>query len=52
MIYVKTYRRYKSQVLCKPRMYFVVGIEIEHFICESYNISTKMIFHDHESGNF
>ena len=31
---------------------FVVGNEIEHFICENYNISTKMIYLDHESGDF
>ena len=31
---------------------FVVGDEIGHFICEDYNISTKMIFLDHGSGDF
>ena len=33
-------------------LYFVVGDEIGHFICEDYNISTKMIFLDHGSGDF
>ena len=32
--------------------WFVVGDEIRHFICENYNISTKMICHDHGSGDF
>ena len=31
---------------------FVVGDEIGHFICEDYNISTKMICLDHGSGDF
>ena len=30
---------------------FVVGDEIECFICEDYNISTKIIYLDHESGD-
>ena len=29
--------------------YFVVGDESGHFICENYNISTKMICLDHGS---
>ena len=29
--------------------WFVVGDEIRHFICEDYNISTKMICLDHGS---
>ena len=29
--------------------YFVVGDEIRYFICENYNISTKMICLDHGS---
>ena len=32
--------------------WFVVGDEIGHFICEYYNISTKMIYLNHGSGNF
>ena len=32
--------------------WFVVGDEIGHFICENYNISTKMICFDHGSGDF
>ena len=32
--------------------WFAVGDEIGHFICEDYNISTKMICLDHESGDF
>ena len=32
--------------------WFVVGDENEHFTCEDYNISTKMIYFDHESGDF
>ena len=31
---------------------FVVGDEIGYFICENYNISTKMICLDHGSGDF
>ena len=31
---------------------FIVGDEIGHFICEYYNISTKMIYLNHGSGNF
>ena len=27
--------------------WFAVGDEIGHFICEDYNISTKMIYLDH-----
>ena len=27
--------------------WFVIGDEIRHFICEDYNISTKMICFDH-----
>ena len=32
--------------------WFVVNDEIWHFICKDYNISTKMIFLDHGSGDF
>ena len=32
--------------------WFVVGDKIGHFICEDYNISTKMICLDHGSGDF
>ena len=32
--------------------WFVVGDEIGYFICEDYNISTKMICFDHGSGDF
>ena len=31
---------------------FTVGDEIEHFICEDYNISTEMICLDYGSGDF
>ena len=31
---------------------FVVGDEIAHFICEDYNILTKMICLDHGSEDF
>ena len=31
---------------------FVVGDEIEYFICEDYNISTKMICLDHGNEDF
>ena len=31
---------------------FVVSDKIGHFICKDYNISTKMICLDHESGDF
>ena len=31
---------------------FVVSDEIGHFICEDYNISTKMICLDHGSKDF
>ena len=31
---------------------FIVGDEIGHFICEYYNMSTKMICLDHGSGYF
>ena len=31
---------------------FVVGDEIGYFICEDYNISTKIICLDHESEDF
>ena len=31
---------------------FVVGDEIRHFICEDYNISSKMICLDHGRGDF
>ena len=34
------------------KFWFVVGNEIGHFIYENYNISTKMICFDHESGDF
>ena len=47
-----SHRWYKSQVLCKLRIYFVVGDEIGHFICENYNISTKITCLDHGSGDF
>ena len=33
-------------------MQFVVGDEIERFIYEDYNTSTKMIYLDHVSGDF
>ena len=32
--------------------WFVVDEEIGHFICEDYNISTKMIYLDHRSEDF
>ena len=32
--------------------WFIVGDEIGHFICEDYNISTKMIYLDHRSRDF
>ena len=32
--------------------YFVVSNEIGHFICEDYNISTKMICLDHGIEDF
>ena len=32
--------------------YFVVSDKIGHFICEDYNISTKVICLDHGSGDF
>ena len=35
----------------KLEFWFVVGDEIGHFICEDYNISTKMICLDHRSGD-
>ena len=47
-----SHRRYRSQVLCKLKIWFVVNDEIGHFICENYNISTKMICLDHGSGDF
>ena len=47
-----SHRWYKSQVLCKLRIYFVVGDEIGYFICEDYNISITMICLDHGSGDF
>ena len=31
---------------------FIVCNEIRHFICEDYNISTKMICLDHRSRDF
>ena len=31
---------------------FIVGDEIGYFICEDYNISTRMISLDHGSGDF
>ena len=34
------------------KFYFVVDDEIEHFICEDYNILTKIICLDHGSGDF
>ena len=34
------------------KFYFVVSDEIGHFICEEYNISTKMICLDYENGDF
>ena len=34
------------------KFWFVVDDEIGHFICEDYNISTKMICLDHGSGDF
>ena len=33
-------------------MYFIVGDEIMRFICEDYNISTKMVCLEYESGDF
>ena len=45
-----SYRRYKSQVLSE--FWFVVSDEIGHFICEDYNILTKMICFDHGSRDF
>ena len=30
----------------------MVGDEIERFICEDYNISSKMICLDHKCGDF
>ena len=35
-----------------PKFWFVVSDEIGHFICEDYNISTKMICLDHGNGDF
>ena len=32
--------------------YFIVGDEIGHFICEEYNITTKMTCLDHGSRDF
>ena len=32
--------------------WFVIVDKIGHFICEDYNISTKMICLDHRSGDF
>ena len=46
-----SHRRCKSQVFCKLKI-LVHSNEIRHFICEDYNISTKMICLDHESGDF
>ena len=34
------------------KFYFVVGDKIRHFICEDYNILTKMICLDDGSGDF
>ena len=34
------------------KFYFVVDDEIGHFICEDYNILTKIICLDHGSGDF
>ena len=34
------------------KMEFIVGDEIGRFICEDYNILTKMICLDHGSGDF
>ena len=34
------------------KFWFVVGDKIGHFICEDYNISTKMIYLDHRSRDF
>ena len=34
------------------KFWFVVGDEIEHFICEDYNISTKIICLNQRSGDF
>ena len=34
------------------KFYFVVDDEIRHFICEDYNILTKIICLDHGSGDF
>ena len=38
--------------LVNSEFLFVVGDEIGHFICENYNISTKMFCLDHGSGDF
>jgi len=34
------------------KLYFIVSDKIGHFICEDYNMSTKMICLDQESGDF
>ena len=47
-----SYKRYKSQVPCKIKIYFVVGDEIGQFIYENYNASTKMVCLNHGSGDF
>ena len=34
------------------KFWFIIGDENRHFICENYNISTKMICLDHRSEDF
>ena len=46
-----SYRRYKSQVLWKLKI-LVRSRWWRHFICENYNISTKIIYLDHGNGDF
>ena len=46
-----SYKIYKSHVPSKVKMYFVVDDEIGCFISEDYNISTKMVYLDHRSGD-
>ena len=51
-----SHKRYKSQVDISHKFFvnsefkFVIGDEIGHFICEDYNISTKMICLNHGNG--
>ena len=39
-------------IFVNSEFYFVVGDEIGHFICEDYNILTKMICLDYGSEDF